>query len=153
MKLYVKRTIFFVLTIIIFITIFIFSNENGEKSTATSKGFTEKVVNMIPIVKKMEKSKKEQLIGNLQFGIRKTAHFTIYAMAGINIMGFLCTYEQINKKEKVKITGIVGMLYAISDEIHQMYSAGRSASIIDVGIDTLGILFGAIIMLKLIKVK
>ena len=35
---------------------------------------------------------------------------------------------------------IVGLLYAVSDEIHQLYVPGREASVTDVGIDAAGLL-------------
>lgn len=37
---------------------------------------------------------------------------------------------------------LFGWLYATSDEFHQMFSNGRTASPKDVCIDTLGVLFG-----------
>ena len=37
---------------------------------------------------------------------------------------------------------LFGYLYATSDEFHQMFSNGRTASPKDVCIDTLGVLFG-----------
>ena len=44
------------------------------------------------------------------------------------------------------------MLYAISDEFHQMFSDGRTPSIRDVGIDTLGVTFGSIITTLIAKI-
>jgi VanZ family protein len=36
--------------------------------------------------------------------------------------------------------GSLAILYAISDEIHQSFIPGRNASVMDIGIDTIGIL-------------
>jgi VanZ family protein len=34
------------------------------------------------------------------------------------------------------------MLFAVSDEIHQSFVPGRTASFMDIGLDLIGILFG-----------
>ena len=48
------------------------------------------------------------------------------------------------------ISLIIGVLYAFSDEIHQMFVADRYSSIYDVMIDGSGVLFGiAILILSL----
>ena len=47
---------------------------------------------------------------------------------------------------------MVGVLYAISDEIHQLFVPGRTGCILDVGIDTLGIITGIIIFMIFIKI-
>lgn len=51
---------------------------------------------------------------------------------------------------------LVGVIYAISDEIHQMFSRDRTPAIRNVIIDTCGILFGIfmfLILSKIIKIK
>ena len=47
---------------------------------------------------------------------------------------------------------LLGMLYAISDEIHQGFSPGRSPRIADVYIDTLGVILGTLLILLVIKI-
>ena len=46
----------------------------------------------------------------------------------------------------------MGALYAITDEIHQLFVPGRSGMIKDVFIDSLGIITGVIICLIIIKI-
>lgn len=76
--------------------------------------------------------------------IRKLAHFTIYMILGIAVMNYMNTYKMDNKR-RIILTIIVGMLYATSDEIHQLFVPGRSAEVRDVCIDTLGVICGVII--------
>ena len=66
-------------------------------------------------------------------------------------MSLVSTY---NLKERTKFTTslILGIIYASSDEIHQMYSPGRSAKISDVYIDTLGILLGILAIMMFIEI-
>lgn len=71
--------------------------------------------------------------------IRKLAHFTLFGLLG----GCVFTHIRFMRhfKNKLSYYGlafIVTMLYAISDEIHQLFVSGRGSSIIDVGIDSLG---------------
>lgn len=142
MNLNIKRTIFAILTIATCIIIFIFSNQNGEKSGLTSRGFIRKIVEITGITNNLNETEKEELIGNCQFVVRKLAHFSIYTILGINALGFINTYKKISLKKKIGITLLFGWLYATSDEFHQMFSNGRTASPKDVCIDTLGVLFG-----------
>lgn len=155
MNLKIQRIIFGILTAITFITIFIFSNQNGEKSGSVSRDFTKKVIDILHIDKNLNEIEKENLIENSQFIVRKLAHFTIYTIAGINLYGFINTY---NIKNKYKMIGalLVGIIYATSDEIHQMFSGGRTPAVMDVFIDSCGVLFGINMFLitnKIIKNK
>ena len=155
MNLKIQRIIFAVLTIATFVTIFMFSSQNGEKSGSTSREFTKKIIEILQIDKNLSESEKENLIENLQFVIRKLAHFTIYTIAGINIFGFVNTFD-MKKKNKILCALLVGIIYAMSDEIHQMFSGGRTPAIRDVFIDSCGVLFGICIFLvinKIIEIK
>ena len=66
-------------------------------------------------------------------------------------MGFISTYKMILLKKFIISLG-VGILYAISDEIHQSFVPGRGASIRDVCIDTSGVIMGIIMVLVVISV-
>lgn len=154
MDLKIKRILFGILTIITCIIIFIFSSQNGEKSGLTSRGFVRKIVKITGITNDLNEEEKEEVIENCQFIVRKLAHFSIYAILGINILGFVNTYKNFKFKSQIEITLFSCFLYAVSDEFHQMFSGGRTASPKDVCIDTLGVLFGIGIFLlikKLIK--
>ncbi len=151
MNIKIQRVIFDILTIITFIAIFIFSNQNGEKSGSTSRSFTRKIIEILRIDKNLNEIEKEELIANSQYIIRKLAHFTIYTIAGINIYGFVNTYN-IKKSNKLIITILIGILYAISDEMHQMFSGGRTPAVKDVCIDTIGVMFGICTFIAIDKI-
>lgn len=72
--------------------------------------------------------------------VRKTAHFTEYA-----ILGFLTArgFKLSNKSPWFSI--IACCLYASTDEIHQSFIPGRSAEFKDVALDTAGAAFGTIV--------
>lgn len=153
MKVKKTRLIFFILTIATFITIFIFSNQNGEESGETSRGFTKIIIEALPISKDLDEGRKAELIENAQTVVRKLAHFSIYTVLGINLMGFINTYDKLKQKDKILITILVGSIYAVSDEFHQMFSGGRTPAVGDVCIDALGVLFGLMIYSLFNKVK
>lgn len=152
MNLKIQRIIFAILTITTFATIFIFSSQNGNLSGSTSRGFTKKIIEILRIDRNLSECEKENLIESCQYIIRKTAHFSIYAIAGINMYGFINTYN-IKKKNKILIALLLGIVYAISDEIHQMFSGGRTPSPIDVCIDSCGVLFGIGIFLLVKNIR
>lgn len=141
MRIKTQRIIFAILTIMTFTIIFIFSSQNGEKSGSTSRGFTRKIIEILQIDKNMEEEKKELLIENCQYIVRKLAHFTIYAIAGINMAGFINTYN-LNKKNEIIAIVAAGFVYAVLDEFHQTFLESRTPAVKDVVIDTLGVIFG-----------
>lgn len=151
MNIKIQRIIFAILTLATFVTIFIFSNQNGNLSGSTSKGFTKKIIEILRIDRNLSESEKEELIENSQFVIRKLAHFTIYTLAGINIFGFFNTFD-MKMKNKIIFALFTGAVYAVSDEFHQMFSGERTASIRDVCIDSCGVVFGIFIFLIINKV-
>lgn len=151
MNIKIQRIIFAILTLATFVTIFIFSNQNGNLSGSTSRGFTKKIIEILRIDRNLSESEKEELIENSQFVIRKLAHFTIYTLAGINIFGFFNTFD-MKMKNKIICALFTGAVYAVSDEFHQMFSGERTASIRDVCIDSCGVVFGIFIFLIINKV-
>lgn len=96
-----------------------------------------------------EKSEKivSKRIQKWQKLTRKIAHYTIYAVGGIIIYCMIVAYAE-NRKitiKKILLTTIIGIFYAVLDEIHQFFSDGRSPQIFDVIVDTFGIITGIII--------
>ncbi len=82
--------------------------------------------------------------------IARAYHFTVFFLFAF----FLFASIKRNKKIKVSyiiITLIASILYAISDEIHQIFVPLRDASIGDILTDTLGICFAIIICLYIDK--
>lgn len=73
--------------------------------------------------------------------VRKAAHFTAYLVLGILVMnGF--RDKEIPAYKWLGRALVVCVLYAISDEIHQLYIPGRAGQVTDVLIDSIGALIG-----------
>lgn len=119
------------------LVIFLFSNQNGEKSQKMSDGLIKNVINIVYQInnKELTKEKEEQLIESTSLIVRKMAHFTVYFILGIISYFTLKSYQVQNI---IFYSILICVLYACSDEIHQLFSAGRSGKILDVCIDTLG---------------
>ncbi len=145
-KIVIYRIIFATLLICNFAIIFMFSSQDGEDSTSVSQGL---IYNFLKIFMSNPVQISETILLIEPF-IRKLAHFSIYALAGIWMISFLKTYNNTEKK-RIIIGLTIGFLYALSDEFHQSFIGERNASIFDVLIDTLGFAFGMICVILLIK--
>lgn len=144
-----KRVLFLIMLFIAFYVIFNFSAQNGEVSGTFSRKITEYIVDFVSKIKTMDNSRKIYYIEKLHPIIRKLAHFSIYTVVGFSIMGFMCTFD-IKNIIKFITSFCIGASYAVFDEIHQYFIPGRSAQILDVCIDTLGVLTGIFILIILI---
>lgn len=147
----VKRIISIILVIAWMSIVFYFSAQQGEGSGKTSKTVSKIVINIIDIGNRYTEVEKEELIETIEPVIRKIAHYTLYTIGGILIAN--CTFRFLNEEKKaILVSGIVGIAYATSDEIHQLLVAGRSGKVQDVIIDSLGILTGIIFFLLITKI-
>lgn len=132
-----KRILFAVLVIVWMITIFCFSNENGETSQGTSDIITNAIIN---VNQELEKNRE-----TISFCVRKLAHFSIYFVGGILLFEFYSTFD-VTKKRIFGMSALTGICYACFDEFHQLFISGRSGQFRDVCIDSTGVLVALIII-------
>lgn len=128
-----KQIIFAVLSLACMVLIFCFSADNAEESTEKSDFFV-KILESLPIAVR----------DNLSFIVRKTAHFSVYALLGFLVSG------AFSGKQKFYTLSIC-FLYACTDEIHQYFVVGRSCRFQDVMIDTTGAFSGILIFMLIIR--
>ncbi len=150
MKVNIIRVILIILLMGIFFAIFGFSNQNGEKSGGLSKKVTEAVTKNIKSVQRLEKEQKENVLQRIESIIRKIAHFSIYTVVGLLLMGLMSTYR-LKENDRISISLIIGVIYASTDEIHQAFIPERTAQITDVIIDSMGVLLGILCILLVTK--
>lgn len=136
----IKRIVLVILILLWMYIVFGFSGQNGEISGGLS----------LKLVKIFIQDKK--VIEIVHPIVRKLAHFSLYTLGGFLIFSFIETFK-LRKRTVFVITLILGILYAISDEFHQMFIAGRSAQIADVLIDSGGIIFGSIVCIVYSKLS
>ena len=136
-----------ILIIIWMIMVFYFSGQQGTESGNTSRKFT---VAFIQIVTGKKLALDDPFIEGIQLIIRKLAHFTVYAIGGFLIMNYAYTTDKTRKSQMLYSIGFGG-IYAILDELHQLFVPGRSGNVFDVGIDTAGVITGVLVCLALRK--
>ncbi len=141
----VFRWVFWVLTVILMITIFCFSAQKAEVSQKTSEGFTKKVLSTFQNFNKLPEPKQEQIVYNVQFSVRKAAHFSVFAALGTMMMSAM--YLTFDKKRLWLYTYIISTLYAVSDEIHQYFVPGRACRIGDMILDSMGVTAGILVVM------
>jgi VanZ family protein len=69
------------------------------------------------------------------------AHLTIYLPLGFLLLRGLLSQ---GVSRAIWWTLVIGVLYAVSDEIHQAFVPGRTPSLLDIGMDGLGLVFGIV---------
>lgn len=75
------------------------------------------------------------------FVVRKSAHFLEFA--GLSFL-FNIALWQTKKKRMAVLAIVLTSLYAVTDELHQIFVQGRSCQVSDWAIDTAGAILGAI---------
>ena len=154
-----KKLIIRIITIIIigmiFGMIFSFSSQNGTQSKSLSRQVARVLIELQPKYKNITEKEKQSLVESYQPLVRKGAHFSIYTVLGLSLTTFMCTYK-IKDKKRILVALCIGIIYAISDEIHQIFVPERTALVIDVFIDTAGVILGILVIIgfkNLIKNK
>lgn len=138
-----KRMIFGIFVILNCMTIFYFSNQVADDSSRQSSRIVETISKIIPTIKTMQEPDKTLLKQEVLTPIvRKSAHFSIYALLGFLTMNFMFTIENKKIYQLIIYAFLFCFIYAITDEFHQFFILGRSAEIRDVLIDSLGALTG-----------
>ena len=80
----------------------------------------------------------------LTFLVRKAAHISAYFILGILLFNLLKEYG-LGVKKMIFACIAIAMLYACTDELHQMFVPGRSGEVRDVLIDTAGAALGVVV--------
>jgi VanZ family protein len=79
----------------------------------------------------------------LTFLVRKAAHISAYFILGILLFNLLKEYG-LGVKKMIFASIAIAMLYACTDEVHQVFVPGRSGEVRDVLIDTAGAAVGVV---------
>lgn len=117
--------------------IFYLSAQPAEQSNQLSSGITQAIIKLLgrlaPGI--------EPDLNSFNYFVRKNAHFVAYLVLGLlssNAMGR-------NRPHSLRngfIALLLCVLYAISDEVHQLFVPGRGGRVTDVLIDSAGAMVG-----------
>ncbi len=90
-------------------------------------------------------------LGHLNFVIRKLAHFTEYAV--LTLLGYWGWSKSLgySSQQAIRIALATSILFAISDEFHQLFVPGRTSLYTDVLIDCLGASLSALAIRQVVR--
>lgn len=140
-----KRTIVLILSWALVaccaVCIFLFSAQTGADSAAVSSDV------MGPFARILTFLFGEQ--GHNVF--RKFAHFFIFAALMFFVYHALFRTRKTRRLSPI-LPFVLCVLYAVSDEVHQMFVPERACRMFDVGVDALGCVFGGLCFYLLAKI-
>jgi len=119
--------------------IFYLSNQPASQSAHLSTGIKNELLAVLmyfmPGIENIE-------LRSLDFYIRKNAHFIAYFILGVLTLFALV---QSAAKKPANLALLFCILYAMSDEFHQLFIPGRSGQFRDVLIDGAGAVLGVLL--------
>lgn len=132
-----RKVLPWLLVILWMALIFYLSHQPATKSNGLSKDATEIIVETVAkIAPKVDINKR-----SFNHIIRKNAHFFAYLVLGILVANGLRSSGVIGYKA-ISFALLICVLYAISDEVHQLFVPGRGGQVKDVLIDSAGAVVG-----------
>lgn len=76
--------------------------------------------------------------------LRKIAHVAVFGILFLLLYGAL--RRSVKHQTALLWAAVFTVLYAVSDEVHQSFVVDRHGSVLDVGIDSIGILIAAVVL-------
>ena len=137
----VIRAILIALIISVMVIIFVLSAEDSRDSSDTSGSFTSFVLRLFGI--DAEGMSLEEFTKAEAF-VRSAAHFSEYALLAFLAVLLLATYR-MGRAPALGFSTVFASLYAVTDEIHQIFVPGRAAQFSDWLVDTSGAATGALL--------
>ena len=132
------KTTYRIITVLLLIlwVVFIFSNsmDNADASTLKSGA-------VLALLRRILGSEGAALT---EFIVRKTAHFTEFAIEGVLLFLVVKGYTT----RPLRFLGwplLAGLMTALTDETIQLFSLGRSSQVTDVWIDFVGVVTGTLL--------
>ncbi|MDU7252539.1 MAG: VanZ family protein, partial [Clostridium sp.] len=124
-----KKLIYFIPSFIWMVIIFIFSNQQAESSNKNNFFIAD-------VLRKGNVTLFKHIDYNfLNFLIRKTAHITEYFI--LFMLLYFAFKKTFYKNSQIK-AAIITIMYACTDEFHQLFIPGRDGKVRDVFIDSIG---------------
>jgi VanZ family protein len=127
--------------------IFNLSSQEVEKSNQLSTGVTEVIVETIEKVA----PNADLDMKSINHKVRKNAHFFAYLVLGILVMNVI-RRSGVHVYKSIVLATAVCVIYAISDEIHQLFAPCRGGQVKDIIIDSAGVIAGIGIYLTMSRI-
>ena len=149
-KIHLYRAILWLITLSLLLVMFGFSAQEGTQSGSISDKIARPITDSLAQRQGLTGQAYWKLYAQVDFAVRKTAHFLEYTLLGMLLTLLLDSYR--TRWHWLSWAGC--SLYAARDEIHQLFVAGRTGKWQDVLLDSSGALAGlllAMFMLWLIR--
>lgn len=135
------------------VLIFAFSAQGEDGSNSASYGLSDIVVRIItPDFESLADGEQAYRLWQVNVVLRKLAHFFLYTILGM-LLHFTTGFIKRKPRLQLGIALLLGLLLSALDEFHQYFVPGRTARLLDVGIDFLGILLGCFLFWLLMQLK
>lgn len=145
MILNVKKVIKLVLLICCMGLIFFFSSQINTDSSASTSIVVDMLYKLVSIFSNV---KYDEFVQFVFKPVRKLAHFSEFCLLGILIYLNVIEYR---KNKTILLSIVFAFIYAISDEVHQLFVPGRAFAIMDILIDTSGAILGIFVIHLIVK--
>lgn len=145
----VKRILRFLPMFLIMVGIFAFSALPGDESADQSGSLLDAIIKLFG---SSSGDLSENTYRALHLLLRKTAHFTEYALLGASACyAFKLPRLHDRRFRQLLFPWVLSTAYAVTDEIHQYYVSGRYGTWSDVLIDSAGAVTGILIWSLIMK--
>ena len=148
----VARGILLAAVVLVCVFIFLNSAATAEESGGESMAVTEVIARItLRDFPKLPPEEQAEVLAGMHGWVRSAAHFAEYALLGFLCILLLLTYETdfcpvfSGHTKRYLLSFAFCVLYAVSDEIHQLFVDGRVADLSDVLVDSAGALFGSVL--------
>ena len=130
------------------------SGESGAMSAAVTQFFIQLFV---PDFSQMDAESQKALMDSLHHAVRKLAHFSEYAVLGMLAVNLARRIRDLHGAPSPRVCALAAWacstLYAVTDEIHQIFVPGRACLATDVLIDSAGVATGILIFLAVVALR
>ena len=150
---YYKKYLAWLPALFVAAAIFYFSAQPADVSTEMSDGVTTLLLQIAEAVGLLELSPNlvARLCEQLSTPVRKCAHITEYMILHVTILFGLYQWSEdmkVNRVQWLKYAWIMTVVYAMTDEMHQLFVQGRAGRISDVLIDSIGVTIITVLLWK-----
>ena len=123
-----RRIVFTILAVTWMVVIFSFSERQGDESEEQSIKAGMMVCHVfVPGFDDLSKQQQIHMAQAIDHPVRKTAHATEYAMLAGLVLGAVTV--SIIRWKNVLVSVCIAVLYASTDELHQLFVPGRSGRV------------------------
>lgn len=142
---FMLKPLSFLPALVMMYVIFNFSAQTGDLSGNLSHQVSVKIVEIGNEVlhKDLDEAGIQEVADRIEYPVRKLAHMTEYFLLAIAVSFPLYVYG-LRGFPLMLVAGFICVGFACGDEYHQSFVEGRGPSVMDVGVDSIGVFFGII---------